>query len=229
MSLLLGIETATEVCSVALGRNGVVLHELHYDEPNRHASHLHVLIKTLLQETGFSLKDLGAIVISKGPGSYTGLRVGVSAAKGLCYALDLPLVAIDSLQSMANRIMLHHPTDAELLVPMIDARRMEVYATVTDRQLQVMEPTAAKILDAESYLHLLSSKVVLFAGNGAGKLQPLLQNETNARFLPDFTCGADGLILPAEQLLKKGKTESVAYFEPYYLKDFVGTTPKNRI
>lgn len=228
MSIILGIETATELCSVALGRNGIVLAEHAMEEANRHASHLHTLIREILDENGIDLRQLDAIAVSKGPGSYTGLRVGVSAAKGLCYALDIPMLAVNSLQSFANRILLHCPTDAELIVPLFDARRMEVYTAAYDRQLNMVEPTAAHVLQPDSFSELLEKKVTVFAGTGMEKWQRISGEHPNARFIPSFRCGADGLILPAEHQLKKGQTENVAYFEPLYLKDFVGTTPKNK-
>lgn len=228
MSLILGIETATPVCSVALGLDGQVLAERHLSEENRHASHLHVLIQELLAGTGHYLQQLNAVVVSKGPGSYTGLRVGVSAAKGLCYALNIPLLAVDTLESMSHRLKNTQSPEPGLLIPMIDARRMEVYTAAFDLQLNPVIPTQCMVLNENSFRGLLDQQVLHFFGTGSGKWMEAIKHP-NGRHVVDFRCGADGLIATAEQLLEDGKTENTAYFEPSYLKDFIGTTTKNKL
>ncbi len=226
MSLILCIETATEVCSVALSQNGLSISSACIEKGNSHASQLHILVQHCLQKSGYVLNQMDAIAVSKGPGSYTGLRVGVSAAKGYCYALAIPLIAIDSLTSLTNRFLKTHQVEPNtLLVPMIDARRMEVYTCILDQKLSIVEPIEAKIINEHSYAHLLKQQSLLFFGNGSEKCIPFLQ-DPHATFIHETKSGAEGLCSLAEIAFENKNFENTAYFEPYYLKDFVGTIPK---
>lgn len=192
-----------------------------------HASHLHPMISTLLQETGYTLSDLNAIAISMGPGSYTGLRVGVSAAKGLAYTLQIPLIAINTLQALSNRfVRLNGPQNA-MLVPMIDARRLEVYTAIYNSNAQEIMATQAKIIDEQAFHEELNHHELIFFGNGSEKCRDLIKHP-NASFHANFTCGASGLLSLAQEAYQNKAFENLAYFEPYYLKDFVGTTPKSK-
>jgi tRNA threonylcarbamoyladenosine biosynthesis protein TsaB len=227
MALILAIDTATEVCSVALGRDGECLLELNNPEGNSHASQLHLMIEKLLKETGYKLNQIDAFSISKGPGSYTGLRVGVSAVKGFAYTFNKPVIGISSLKSLTNKFLKTSEIENGLLIPMIDARRMEVYTAVFSMNLTEIEPIQAKIIDNDSFLEIFDENKIYFFGNGSEKCKILI-NHPNARFAQNITCGAFGLISIAEDLYQKKQFENTAYFEPYYLKEFVGTTPKNK-
>jgi len=222
------IETATEICSVALTQNGkvIVLNENH--EGNKHAAVLTQLIDDAVREARISLKDLSAIAVSMGPGSYTGLRVGVSTAKGLCLALRIPLIAINTLESLANSFIDKQENLIEpfYLIPMLDARRMEVYCAIYNQQLEGILPTEAKIIDAFSFQDLLNERSCYLFGNGATKCQVLMTHK-NAKFVSGVEATAEGLAQTAFQKWKDNKLEDLAYFEPYYLKDFVGTKPKS--
>jgi len=225
MGLILGIETATEVCSIALGKDGISIAELNNLEGNSHASQLHPMIEKILQETGFSLNQLDAIAVSKGPGSYTGLRVGVSAAKGFAYALKIPIVAIGTLPAMVSKLLVQTEIIETQLVPMIDARRMEVYCAIYNQHIEEFDPVQAKIIDENSFIEFLEKQKTVFFGNGASKCKDTIQHP-NAIFIDDFFCSASGLISLAEKAFQNKSFENLAYFEPYYLKDFVGTKPK---
>ena len=171
------------------------------------------------------MAELDAIAVSKGPGSYTGLRIGVSTAKGLCYALDKPLIAVNTLLAMANEVNRQNHSQA-LLCPMIDARRMEVYTALYDGELNELEKTSAKILEENSFDETLNQKQVLFFGNGADKFMALKTGVANAVFIDNITPSAWSVGLLANQAFLRGDFEDVAYFEPFYLKDFVATKPK---
>ena len=220
MAFLLCIETATPVCSVALFEEDTLLCQQEITEGNAHASALTTLIGSCLEQAGKSPGQMDAIAVSKGPGSYTGLRVGVSTAKGLCYALNKPLIAVSTLHSLAHGFMLHEPSSSGLICPMIDARRMEVYTALYDNTLKELKPAEAKIVTENSFDEWLSEYPVAFIGNGAEKCQSLLAH-TNAQFRPDITCSAAGMGKPALERWQKKQFEDVAYFEPDYLKDFV--------
>lgn len=226
MALILGIETSTDTCSVAIGSNGIVLKELNNFEGNKHASQLQLMVKKVLEETGFNLSDLHAIAVCKGPGSYTGLRVGVSAAKGYAYALQIPVIAINSLLSLTNKFIIENDPGCDLIVPMIDARRMEVYTATYTKILVEVAPIRAQIVLADSFENLPSNTKTVFIGNGAIKCQELLQRPS-FNFL-NYPCGASGLISLAESAYLKNEFENTAYFEPYYLKEFVGTSPSKK-
>lgn len=215
------IETATQVCSVVLASEGRILARRDSDVPNAHSTRLSVFIQEVLDENRLTPRDLGAVCVSAGPGSYTGLRIGVSSAKGICYALGIPLVSVPTLLSMAALYYRQHPEYKGLVCPMIDARRMECYTMVVAPGLDVLRPTAADVITEDIFDEYLNRGEVTFIGDGAAKTRPLLGNHPNARFDDSFRLSAEGMIDLAAQRLAEGKTEDVAYFEPFYLKDFV--------
>lgn len=225
MALILGIETSTEICSVAIGQNGICIAQKSLPVPNGHASLLHQLVDKTLKESNYTLKDLQAIAISMGPGSYTGLRVGVSTTKGYAYALNIPVITINTLQSLSAHYLTLYPETNSLLVPMIDARRMEVYTATYNNKLETIHETSAMVIDTFSFLELLNKNKIAFFGNGSEKCQDILSHP-NATFFQNITCNAGGLIPLAQIAFNNNNFANLAYFEPYYLKDFVGTTPK---
>ena len=226
MSLILQIETATTVCSVALAKNGNVLAYKEIDERNIHAEVLNVFIKELIVSVGLSFSDLDAIAVSCGPGSYTGLRIGVSTAKGLCFALDKPLIAVDTLAAMAGGAAAQNADLETLLCPMIDARRMEVYTALFDHAGNMIEPVAALIVDEESFSTQLQDNNILFFGDGADKCHSVFGHNPNAQFLSLFNNSATFLTQIALTKFNNKQFEDVAYFEPYYLKDFIAGKKK---
>lgn len=215
------IETATQVCSVVLASEGRILARRDSDVPNAHSTRLSVFIQEVLDENRLTPRDLGAVCVSAGPGSYTGLRIGVSSAKGICYALGIPLVSVPTLLSMAALYYRQHPEYKGLVCPMIDARRMECYTMMVAPGLDVLRPTAADVITEGIFDEYLNRGEVTFIGDGAAKTRPLLGNHPNALFDDSFRLSAEGMIDLAAQRLAEGKTEDVAYFEPFYLKDFV--------
>lgn len=215
------IETATQVCSVVLASEGRILARRDSDVPNAHSTRLSVFIQEVLDENRLTPRDLGAVCVSAGPGSYTGLRIGVSSAKGICYALGIPLVSVPTLLSMAALYYRQHPEYKGLVCPMIDARRMECYTMMVAPGLDVLRPTVADVITEGIFDEYLNRGEVTFIGDGAAKTRPLLGNHPNARFDDSFRLSAEGMIDLAAQRLAEGKTEDVAYFEPFYLKDFV--------
>ncbi|RZK82178.1 MAG: tRNA (adenosine(37)-N6)-threonylcarbamoyltransferase complex dimerization subunit type 1 TsaB [Pedobacter sp.] len=227
MAIILQIETATQVCSVALAKDGNTIAVKELQASNIHASSLTLFIQDVMETAGLQYKDLDAIAVSKGPGSYTGLRIGVSTAKGLCYALDKPLIGINTLTMMAGGYVDKHPDYKALICPMIDARRMEVFTAVYDQQLNEVEPVNAKIIDAESFSGLLAANELVFIGDGADKCSEVLQH-TNSTFSTENYNSAANMSKIAYGAFVAGAFEDVAYFEPFYLKDFVLTTPKVR-
>lgn len=218
--LLLLIESATPVCSVALARDGKVLAELHSSESNAHSSRLSPFVEQLLKQCGLHPNDIDAVCVSSGPGSYTGLRIGVSSAKGFCYALNKPLVAVPTLQGMAAQYFTQHPDYQGLVCPMIDARRMECYTAFFSREGEV-RGVAADIIEPGIYDEYLNRGEVVFCGDGAEKTREILGVHDNARYAPEFEISAEGMLPIALRKLAEGQVEDVAYFEPYYLKDFV--------
>ncbi len=225
MSLLLCIETSTTNCSVAISKNGecIALKEDN-NAGYSHSESLHLFIEDLLAEQKITLDNLDAIVVSKGPGSYTGLRIGVSTAKGLCYALDIPLIAINTLDSLAAEIK----NDANCyIVPMLDARRMEVYTATYTENYKNIEPTKALILEETSYSELLEKQKTIFIGNGVAKFQEICKHP-NAEFIANKVPSAKNLCGLAHQKFEAKNFEDVAYFEPYYLKDFVAGVKKKK-
>ncbi len=227
--LILLLETATSSCSVALSENGKIIAVKEANERNIHASHITLFIDELMLNAGKKYTDLKAVAVSKGPGSYTGLRIGVSTAKGLCYALDIPLLGIDTLDAMASGLLAQSDIqECDLLVPMIDARRMEVYTGIFQKDLEVLEPVNAKIVDLSSFDQFEGKKLVLF-GDGAAKFKELFSGQNNIRFI-DFINSAKDLNVIAWKKYRNNETENVAYFEPFYLKDFLVTkSAKNGI
>ena len=223
MALILCIETATRSCSVVLAKDGNLLQfKEEVSEQYSHSEQLTLFIESLLKEQGIALSDLDAIAVSKGPGSYTGLRIGVSTAKGLCYALDKPLIGISTLEAMASGMEKQCPN--KVYCPMIDARRMEVYTAFFQAGKQLTD-IEAHIVETDSFSKILSKEEVLFFGDGADKCQGLITH-ANATFITDVYPSAKDMIAVAENAFVQQQFENVAYFEPYYLKDFVAGVKK---
>lgn len=223
MALILNLETATKVCSVSLAQNGSEIYTKEVCTENfSHAENLNVFIEEVLQKSGKKISDLEAIAVSEGPGSYTGLRIGVSTAKGLCYALDIPLIAINSLKSLAAL----SKTECDLICPMFDAMRMEVYAAIFDKSLKEIQKTEAIVIDQNSFAAILINQKIEFVGPGAEKCKEIIQN-TNALFNSDLKVSARGMIRLSEEKFSTSQFENVAYFEPFYLKDFVAGKKKS--
>jgi len=218
MANILCIETATTNCSVALSVNGSVIalcedNGKHYS----HAESLHQYIETVFEKAGINKEQLDAIAVSMGPGSYTGLRIGVSAAKGLCFALEIPLIAIATLQSLAHRA----EEVSGVIIPMLDARRMEVYSAVFSSEVEQIRDTQAQVLEEDSFSEYLKKGKVTFIGSGVEKFKPTCSHP-NAIFIEDKLPSAVQMAALAEAKHKTNNTVDVAYFEPYYLKDFIG-------
>ena len=226
MGSILCLETSSKVCSVAIGKDGGILSCQESELENAHSSQLTDLIEKALHDAGFELPDLGAIAVSMGPGSYTGLRIGVAAAKGFCYALEKPLIAIPTLKSLAYGMRELAGTEGALLCPMLDARRMEVYTAIYDRALKEIRPVSAEIITEDSFAGFLGSGTVVFAGEGSLKCKPLLGAHKNSVFIDDFRLSARFLYPLAMEKFRHGAFENLAYFEPYYLKDFVAGKPR---
>ncbi|CAN5463712.1 tRNA (adenosine(37)-N6)-threonylcarbamoyltransferase complex dimerization subunit type 1 TsaB [soil metagenome] len=234
MALILNLETATTVCSVSLARDGklIALKEINGDYS--HAENLTVFVEAVCKQASVSLADVDAIAVSKGPGSYTGLRIGVSTAKGLCYSLDKPLIAVDTLQYMAiaQKLIVNvtlsgvEGPQSSFFCPMIDARRMEVYCALYDSQGNQIKETAAEIIDENSFADLLSKHTIYFFGDGSAKCKETFSNNSNAVFIDDVVPSAKNMITFSEQAYNSKQFEDVAYFEPFYLKDFVAGKKK---
>jgi tRNA threonylcarbamoyladenosine biosynthesis protein TsaB len=223
MALILSLETATTNCSVALSNNGkTIAIKEDNDKGYSHAERLHVYIDAVLKEAGVNANDLDAIAVSKGPGSYTGLRIGVSAAKGLSYALEKPLISIPTLEALSQQVK----NDDGVIVSMLDARRMEVYSAIYDYNNNKIRETQAQILNETSFNSYLNQGRVYFIGNGVEKTKTLINNQ-NAIFIEGKLPSANELGLLAFNKYKISDFEDVAYFEPYYLKDFVALKPKS--
>ncbi|WP_419698886.1 tRNA (adenosine(37)-N6)-threonylcarbamoyltransferase complex dimerization subunit type 1 TsaB [Mucilaginibacter sp. NFX135] len=224
MSVILQIETANTSCSVALAIDGKVVAFKQINERNIHAEVITLFIDELVATANLTYTDLDAIAVSSGPGSYTGLRIGVSTAKGLCFALDKPLIAIETLEAMAYGVIYGNDFTIDpdtLLCPMIDARRMEVYCSLFNVHGQKIRPTSADIIDEHSFTEELNQNKILFFGDGADKCEATLGANPNAQFLPGFVNSATFLTQKAVEKFDKKEFEDVAYFEPYYLKDFI--------
>jgi len=224
MSLILQIETATASCSVALAKDGIVLGLKQVNGRNLHAEVITRFIEEVIAAAGFKYIDLDAIAVSCGPGSYTGLRIGISTAKGLCFALDKPLIAVETLAAMADGVAAleeYKTAEGLLLCPMIDARRMEVYTAIFTLKGEQLKATSAEIIDETSFSEVLKNNKVLFFGDGAEKCFNLLNKSPNAFYLPDFSNSAAYLTQRAADKFDQKKFEDVAYFEPFYLKDFI--------
>jgi tRNA threonylcarbamoyladenosine biosynthesis protein TsaB len=224
VGILLSIETATTNCSVSLSKEGETFALLEdYNSNYSHAERLHVFIEKILSDNKVGRSDLDAIAVSKGPGSYTGLRIGVSAAKGLCFGLDIPLISIPTLESLAHQVSV----DNGMIIPLLDARRMEVYAAVFDSEYNMIRSTAAEILTQDSYSEYLKTSPVYFIGNGVEKAKTVISDK-NAHFIEGKLPSANEMSRLVYNKYKKNDIEDVAYFEPYYLKDFVALKPKSK-
>ena len=224
MGYILNFETATKNCSVSISKSGKLIA---FEELNTggysHAEKLHVFIEQVLQKAGIDFSDLVAVCVGKGPGSYTGLRIGVSAAKGICFALDIPLIAIETLEILACS----QSVSEGVLVPMLDARRMEVYSAVFAGDGEKIRETKAEIITAESFDSYLRNGKVTLLGDGAEKCKNIIEHE-HIEFIENRYPSAKDMIALSYEKFKKEQFEDVAYFEPFYLKDFVGTKPKKR-
>ena len=227
MSCILNIETSTDVCSVAISDSGQVIFKQEDHTGPNHAIKLGVFVDEALDFLDSHGLPLEAVAVSCGPGSYTGLRIGVSMAKGICYGRGVKLIAIPTLELMAVPVLLgEHPEEEDaLIVPMLDARRMEVYAEVLDRALKVVRPIQADIVDADTYKEYLDQHHVYFFGNGAAKCMETI-NHPNAHLVEGIEPLAKNMAPLAEKRFVEGKFEDVAYFVPFYLKDFVAKMPK---
>tara|TARA_R110000868_G_scaffold193443_1_gene438365 strand:- start:10017 stop:10688 length:672 start_codon:yes stop_codon:yes gene_type:complete len=217
MTMILNLETATTNCSVSIASNGEVIVLKEDNSPNySHSEQLHVFVQEALKEASLTFKDISAIAVSKGPGSYTGLRIGVSAAKGLCFSLDLPLISVSTLESLAK---LGLGKKYDFIIPLLDARRMEVYSTVFDEEGNNIRETRAEIIQKESFLEYAQKGKVLLIGDGAEKCRSLLEhpNFNYESALPT----AKEMAKISYKKFKASEFENTAYFEPYYLKDFM--------
>lgn len=232
MSKILSIDTATDICTVAISENGNIISYRDSANDRSHSILLAVYIDEVLIESNLAVSDLDAVAISKGPGSYTGLRIGVSSAKGLCYGSGKPLIAVSTLQAMCfgvDKIKLQKQKGSDFyFAPMLDARRMEVYTAVYDNNYEVQQEVNAHILDENSFDTFLDEKPVIFFGSGAQKFKDIIDHK-NAVFVDDYLHSARFMSGIAESKFENKKFEDVAYFEPFYLKDFVTTTPKKNI
>jgi tRNA threonylcarbamoyladenosine biosynthesis protein TsaB len=231
MSHILSIETSTTACSVALSEEGQNVFTKEELQGPSHAALLGVFVDEALSFADSHAMPVDAVAVSQGPGSYTGLRIGVSMAKGVCYGRGIPLIAIPTLKVLSVPVLLYRadelPEDA-LLCPMIDARRMEVYAAVYDRALRTVRNTAADVVNEDTYAEYLNEHPVYFFGDGAAKCKSKIVHP-NARFIDGIVPRAEMMMPLAEQAMAEGKFEDVAYFEPYYLKEFVALKPKKLI
>ncbi len=226
MSCILHIETSTEVCSVAVSQDGASIFSKEDFKGPSHATELGTFVDEALSFADSHAIPVDAVAVSCGPGSYTGLRIGVSMAKGICYALGIPLIGLPTLEVMCVPVLLFRdlPEDA-LLCPMIDARRMEVYAAVYDRALRVKREISADIVDENAYEEFLAERPVYFFGNGAAKCKDKIKH-SNAHFLDDVHPLAKWMFPLAEKAVANNDFKDVAYFEPFYLKEFVASKPK---
>ena len=227
MACILHLETSTDVCSVSLSEDGAALFTKEDFAGPSHAVSLGVFVDEVLSMADSAGKPLDAVALSCGPGSYTGLRIGASMAKGICYGRDLPLIALPTLKVMSVPVLLSDelPEDA-LLCPMIDARRMEVYSAIYDRALHPLKEVSADIIDAGSYAEFLDRQPVWFFGGGAEKCKEVIKH-SNAHFVDGIKPLARWMFPLAEMAFHAGQFEDVAYFEPFYLKEFVASKPRN--
>ena len=228
MSCILHIETSTNVCSVAVSEDGKVIFDKADRTGNNHAEALGSFVDEAMSFADSHAIPLDAVAVSSGPGSYTGLRIGVSMAKGVCYALNLPLLSVPTLELMCVPVLLRNEEieDEALLCPMIDARRMEVYAALYDRALKPVRGIQADVVDADTYRQWLEDRPVYFFGNGAAKCMDTI-NHPNAHLIEGIEPVAKWMMPLAERKMLNDIHEDVAYFVPYYLKDFVAKQPKD--
>ncbi|MEN8203297.1 MAG: tRNA (adenosine(37)-N6)-threonylcarbamoyltransferase complex dimerization subunit type 1 TsaB [Bacteroidota bacterium] len=235
-ALILHIETATDICSVAISEGDQQLALAESGPERSHATLLNAFIRECLKNGGKELKQIDAVAVSKGPGSYTGLRIGVSTAKGIAYALEKPLLSSGTLENMAHgadthpdiRALMSKYEDSLVLCPMLDARRMEVYSAFFTTGIEAIRPVTADIVDPDSFRDILSKHPVCFFGNGSEKCEQVL-NHPHAHFVSDINPSASHMIEPVLKRFTAHQFEDVAYFEPFYLKDFIATTPKKKV
>ena len=230
MALILGIETATSVCSVALVQDGKLLSIRESVGARDHSAALTTYVAEVITEARLSFQQLDAIAISIGPGSYTGLRIGVSSAKGLCYALDKPLIAIDTLKSLAWQALQKcrkegKDTENAFLVPMLDARRMEVYTAIFNQNLEIIEPVNAHVVTEDSFAQYTAKEIIYF-GDGASKCISVFESKSNYIFLENITLSGNAVCMLAENEYRDNNFADVAYCEPFYLKDFIAGKPR---
>lgn len=231
MERIILIETSTSLCSVALAENGAVTAYRESSAPKAHASLTVVFVQEVLEERGLKLSDCDAVCVSKGPGSYTGLRVGVSTAKGLCFGSGLPLLATGTLDTLAAQAVMSRDVgtsaDYKYIIPMIDARRMEVYSAVFTAEGSQVTETQPVIVDENSFAEYLEQGPCLFIGDGAGKCADVIRHP-DAHFC-QCNPKASAMLHPALESLHNGDFCDVAYFEPFYLKEFVATVSKKKL
>ncbi|MEI6060511.1 MAG: tRNA (adenosine(37)-N6)-threonylcarbamoyltransferase complex dimerization subunit type 1 TsaB [Bacteroidota bacterium] len=230
MAIILGIETATSICSVALVSDGKLLAIRESEGAKEHSAALTGYIADIFAEAGLSYTQVDAIAVSMGPGSYTGLRIGVSSAKGLCYALDKPFIAIDTLKSLAWQALqkckqLNLSTENVLLCPMLDARRMEVYTSMFDNGLNMLEPVNALVVDEDAFAAYAGREIVYF-GDGALKCKSLFDLKSDYLFLDGINLSGEAVGMLAETEFLQGNFADLAYCEPFYLKDFIAGKPR---
>ncbi|MCC9136501.1 tRNA (adenosine(37)-N6)-threonylcarbamoyltransferase complex dimerization subunit type 1 TsaB [Pontibacter silvestris] len=229
MPYLLALETSSTVCSVALYKEQQLLGSAELQIEKSHSSHITVMVSQLLENCGITLKELNAVAVSGGPGSYTGLRIGSSTAKGLCFSLDIPLLEVSTLYGLAAQVINSTPNPEQFLFcPMIDARRMEVYACILDHQLQELVPVAPVVLAADTFQEQLRERRIIFFGSGAGKFKELVVNNSNALFIDGVLPSAKPIGQLALQKYEAHAFEDVAYYEPFYLKDVYITSAGKR-
>ena len=228
MAKILLIESTTEVCSVAIAVDKKIAVERENSIGRTHAAELAVFIDTCINEWNDAIESIDAIAVSMGPGSYTGLRIGVSTAKGLCYALGKPLIAIPTLKSLAQGFIETYSITEGILCPLLDARRNEVYYALYNTHLTEIQEVEPHVLDESSFSNELSKGAVYFFGNGTAKTAELIRH-AQAHYYPDFLLSAKYMAPLAEEAFLQQKFEDVAYFEPFYLKEFITTTPKNSV
>lgn len=230
MAYILNIDTSTQVCSVALAHAGKVVALCEADEPNIHAQMISTFVEDCVAQAHISLADIDAIAISQGPGSYTGLRIGLSTAKGLCYSLDKPLIAIDTLQAMACYAAQQIPQAKRLhnswFAPMIDARRMEVYTAFYNSELHSQTPVEAHILAADSFAQEKRQHPLIITGDGAQKCIDIFGQEDNIKVYPHIKSSAAGMAPLSYQQWQQQAFEDLAYFTPFYLKDYIAAPSK---
>lgn len=228
---ILNIESSTGVCSVSISGGFDIISFRESKTGRSHAALLTVFVEEVMKESGLKFSELSAVAVSGGPGSYTGLRIGVSAAKGICYAAGLPLIAVNTLATMAQMVLSSHNELVDencLLCPMIDARRMEVYMALFDYQGRQTSEISAEIIDENTFGQLPAGKKLLFFGDGAEKCKDVISYDDNF-FIPDIYPSAALMRVFSEKALKERRFEDTAYYTPFYLKDFIATTPKNKM
>lgn len=225
--MILNIDTSTDICSVALTDKGTLIAHKEKSGINEHASSLTMLIESMMKEQNVAMAQLDAVAVSSGPGSYTGLRIGVSTAKGICYALSLPLISVPTLHIMAEALFEAEP-EAQYALPMLDARRMEVYTQLFARDRGPINEVEAVIIDTTSFSDLFQNNTVFLCGNGSDKCKEVI-NGNNVKYTPEINPLAQYMGRLSEEKLKSKDFEDVAYFEPFYLKEFVATVAKNKI